>query len=278
MASLPSVQEMEQYIRASAAARGIDPDIAVRVARSEGLARDTWQSNVMLPYGRERSYGPFQLHVAPKGRKPGLGNAFVKETGLDPSDPTNWKATIDYGLDAAATGGWGPWFGAKKLGITGFDGIKGGRALGVSNNVPKDTIQPQAGYGFASSDPNYKPEINQQSGYGFGKPMGPSTVDGTGAVPGTPPMPGRDVVDVRSAADESVGDMRPSSFQQLSARQALEGDQSQIPRLMQAFGLSEDGKQRLQPRGSSPGILKQLASVGPSSNSGIMSFLSKLFG
>ena len=36
--------EMEAYIRRAAIARGINPDVALRVARSEGLQPGTWQS------------------------------------------------------------------------------------------------------------------------------------------------------------------------------------------------------------------------------------------
>jgi hypothetical protein len=136
--ALPSLAEMEAYIRQAAVARGIDPDAAVAIARSEGLSRGTWQSRIMLDYGRERSYGPFQLHVDPRPGKGGMGNDFVRATGLDPSNPAYWKQTIDFGLDQAAKGGWGPWFGranAEYGGRTGmglWDGINNGRAAGVS--------------------------------------------------------------------------------------------------------------------------------------------------
>jgi hypothetical protein len=73
---MPSVKEMEQYIRASATKRGIDPNIAVRVAKSEGLRKGTWQSDVRKNGKRERSYGPFQLLM-----DGGLGNKMLKETG-----------------------------------------------------------------------------------------------------------------------------------------------------------------------------------------------------
>lgn len=122
---IPSVTQQEAQIRAYAASIGIDPDIAVAVARSEGLAPGVWQSNVQQPYGRERSYGAFQLHVAPEGRNPGLGNEFVAKTGLDPADPANWEAVNKFALDAARRGGWSPWMGAKKIGVTGMAGIGG---------------------------------------------------------------------------------------------------------------------------------------------------------
>src|SRR5262245_52217773 len=123
--ALPDISDMEAYIRRAAAERGIDPDTAVAVARSEGLQEGTWQAKANLSYGRERSYGPFQLHIAPKGNRPGLGNEMIAETGVDPSDPKNWKQGIDFALNHAAKDGWGAWYGAKSIGVTGKMGIGG---------------------------------------------------------------------------------------------------------------------------------------------------------
>jgi hypothetical protein len=122
---MPSVAQMEAFIRREAARLGIDPEIALRVARSEGLRANTWQSDLQQPYGRERSYGPFQLHVDPTGKRPGMGNDFIRETGLDPADPANWEASTMYALKQARMQGWGPWMGAIKAGITGKMGIGG---------------------------------------------------------------------------------------------------------------------------------------------------------
>jgi len=142
---MPSVNEMEAYIRQAAVARGIDPEIAVRVARSEGLGEGIWQSNVKLDYGRERSYGPFQLHVAPEGRSPGMGNEFKAKTGLDPSDPSTWRQGVDFALTQAKEGGWGPWFGAKKIGITGMEGI-GGNPYSFESSGPSGAGTSMGGY------------------------------------------------------------------------------------------------------------------------------------
>lgn len=122
---LPNVAPLTSYIEEAAAARGIDPSIAVRVARSEGLAKGVWQSNYRKNGKREPSYGPFQLLVGggDTGFPEGMGNAFKKATGLDPADPKNVRATIDFALDHAKKNGWGAWYGAKKLGITGKTGI-----------------------------------------------------------------------------------------------------------------------------------------------------------
>jgi hypothetical protein len=107
---------IEQYIRAAAHQRGIDPEIAVRVARSEGGLSDPFrQSDVVKNGVREQSYGPFQLYMGG-----GLGNEALK-AGIDPQK--DWQGGIDFALDKAKQGGWGPWYGAAKVGIGPRDGI-----------------------------------------------------------------------------------------------------------------------------------------------------------
>lgn len=127
MQNLPPASVREAQIRAYAQSIGMDPDIAVQVARSEGLADNTWQGRSNLKYGREQSYGDFQLHAPPpnSGYSPGLGSAFKSQTGLDPSDPANWQAMNRFALDYAKKNGWGAWMGAKAKGITGMEGISG---------------------------------------------------------------------------------------------------------------------------------------------------------
>ena len=53
----------------------------------------------------------------------GLGNRYRRETGKDPSDPHNELDLNRYAMREAAKGGWGPWHGARKLGITGHMGM-----------------------------------------------------------------------------------------------------------------------------------------------------------
>lgn len=125
------------YLRKAAIARGIDPDVAVKAMSGEGLGPGIWQSNYKQPYGRERSYGAMQLHVDPTGRNPGMGNDFVKATGLDPADPKNFRQMIDFGLDNVVTGGWGPWYGAKAKGVTGMMGVgKDAKVVPASYSPP----------------------------------------------------------------------------------------------------------------------------------------------
>lgn len=123
--------------------RGIDPDIAVRVARSEGGTDGYIQSKVRKNGVQEPSFGPFQMLVGggDTGFPVGMGNDFQMRTGLDPRDPANAQRSIDFALDQAKTGGWGPWYGAKALGITGMQGI-GGQP---SNAAPQQQASPYAG-------------------------------------------------------------------------------------------------------------------------------------
>lgn len=111
--------DIAAYIRQSAIRNGIDPNIALRVAQSEG-GLNSWnlQSNFVKNGVREPSFGPFQLY---KGG--GLGNVFQKQTGLDPALAENGPAGVDFALNHASKNGWGAWYGAKRVGIDNFEGI-----------------------------------------------------------------------------------------------------------------------------------------------------------
>jgi hypothetical protein len=112
-------EQVKQYIRYAAAKRGIDPDVAVKVADSEGLNTYVGDNN--------SSFGPFQLHygnVAGGGNAVGgMGDSFTQATGLDARDPRTIKEQIDYSLDAAKTNGWGAWHGAQRVGLSNYQGI-----------------------------------------------------------------------------------------------------------------------------------------------------------
>jgi len=117
-----STNDVREYIRFAAEARGIDPDVALRVALSEGgLTPVTWTGD----YGS--SFGPFQLHygnLAPGANSAaGLGDAFTSETGLRATDPATWRQQVDWSLDRAIRDGWTPWHGAARVGIGPYDGM-----------------------------------------------------------------------------------------------------------------------------------------------------------
>jgi hypothetical protein len=119
--------EVERYIYDAAVKRGIDPNVAVEVARREAL--NVFDPNKPDLGGDDRSsFGPFQLHYGGRSKampNAGLGDEFTAKTGLRADDPTTWRQQIDFSLDHAKKSGWGPWMGAKAAGITGMAGIDG---------------------------------------------------------------------------------------------------------------------------------------------------------
>lgn len=139
----PTNEEVEGYIAQSAAKRGIDPEVAIRVWRSEGASgdpREGWQSKIVRKDGsREPSYGPYQLYM-----EGGLGNEMQEATGLSPSDPRNWQPSVDFALDKAAEGGWGPWAGAKAIGLDPRAGLGGAKASGEYSPAGVGQIVPMA--------------------------------------------------------------------------------------------------------------------------------------
>lgn len=100
--------EVESYIRTAAKKRGINPDVAVNVAKSEGLYSYVGDKGT--------SFGPYQLHYKnniPGLSNGGLGDEFTKATGLHAKDRDTVKQQIDFALDAAIRQGWTPWHGYK---------------------------------------------------------------------------------------------------------------------------------------------------------------------
>jgi hypothetical protein len=136
---LPANDEISQYIVQSAKQRGIDPGIALKVYRSEGAGGYAGDKN--------SSFGPFQLHyggVAPGGNAvAGLGDEFTKATGLDARNPSTWKQQVDFALEKAKSGGWGPWHGWKG---DQWAGIRGVQVADASGRIPDNVFQqpPQA--------------------------------------------------------------------------------------------------------------------------------------
>lgn len=161
---MPLADQIKTYIRQAATARGIDPDQAVRVAKSEGLGSYVGDNG--------SSFGPFQLHyggVAPGGNAVGgLGDAFTAKTGLDARDPRTVPAQIDFALDHAKQNGWGAWHGWKGDVWAGI-GPKPPAAQGV---VPQaagapapSSVAPQGLLGGLASQP--QPQVPAQGAQGL---------------------------------------------------------------------------------------------------------------
>lgn len=110
-----SPREKEDFIRSEAIKRGISPDAAMAVARSEGFSSFLGDNGT--------SGGSFQLHVTPGGRGNAVGDQFRRQTGLDPLDKANEARTIQFALDDAKAHGWGAYHGAARVGLGQWAGI-----------------------------------------------------------------------------------------------------------------------------------------------------------
>lgn len=160
---------VEQYIRAAAQARGINPDVAVRVAKAEGGLNDPTRQSLVTKGGRrEPSYGPFQLLIGggDTGFPEGLGNRAV-QAGIDPRDPNQWQRGVDFALDEVNRRGWGQWYGAKAAGIDNWAGVKGNAAPPLkASDYPPSSI---GGIGSPTA-----PGQNQPSVFGSMAPSQPA--------------------------------------------------------------------------------------------------------
>jgi hypothetical protein len=120
----PSADEIQQYIVQAARQRGIDPNVALRVAQHEGTNPQTGEFDSPAQQGTfdtGKSWWPFQLHYGGKGTPyeqygttAGMGNDFTQQTGWQPGDPRAWQAATDFALDQAVTNpkGWALWYGS----------------------------------------------------------------------------------------------------------------------------------------------------------------------
>lgn len=149
---------IEEYIRQRAPKYGVDPNVAVRVALSEGGLKDPFrQGESMLSYGREQSYGPFQLHI----RGGGVGERAIK-AGIDPRK--DWRGGVDYALKEAAQKGWGQWFGAAKAGIGNRTGLGGPVTTNPDERLGGDSLVAR----------NFAPEVAAQTNAPLFGSMSPS--------------------------------------------------------------------------------------------------------
>lgn len=131
------------FIMGAAASLGLDPNVALAVAKSEGFFAWSKSANAQSFIPGEQSFGDFQLHYRQPGeRGPGLGNIFSSQTGLDARDPRNWMAADRFALEWAKTHGWGDFHGAR--GVTGA-GVGKGASINIGTiNVTSSKADPAA--------------------------------------------------------------------------------------------------------------------------------------
>lgn len=119
------MNDIEAFIRQAAIDRGIDPDTAVKVAKSEGgITQYAAHGN----FETGDSWWPFQLHYGGAGYEKygtvaGMGTGFTQLTGWQPGDPRAWRDATRYALNRAKASGWSAWYGAAHAGVGQWDGI-----------------------------------------------------------------------------------------------------------------------------------------------------------
>lgn len=126
------VSDLETWARQEAQRLGIDPEVAVRVANTEGGFADPARQNME----GAPAYGPYQLYVGGPS-KPGLGDEALQR-GIDPRKPEHARAAVTFALEHAAKKGWGAFQGAAAKGIGDFEGIG---AQVAANTTPKQQKQ-----------------------------------------------------------------------------------------------------------------------------------------
>lgn len=174
--------EIESFIASEARARGIDPAVALDVARHEGGTK-LWnrQSDVKKNGVREPSWGPFQLYMGG-----GLGNRYQKATGKHPSsgNPEDGKAAIRFALDEVVRDGWSQWYGAKAAGYGKWAGIgSNAKALGQPGPTITDSELKTA---QASGDARREGILSHRQAAGQDFPMPPVQM---ASLPETAPTP-----------------------------------------------------------------------------------------
>lgn len=127
--------EMVAYIRQSAIANGINPDVALRIAASEGLGGSI-PGVRMTPGDKGTSFGPYQLHYGGRGS---LGTEYTRATGHHAGDPKHWQEQIDFALRYAGKNKtWAPWFGRGPAGVGTHEGFGyKGQAAPTAGPPPK---------------------------------------------------------------------------------------------------------------------------------------------
>jgi hypothetical protein len=124
--------EIEGFIRDAASARGINADIAVAVANTEGGVTEPARCGDFSgpPWYSGKSWWAFQLHYGgigtpygAWGHTAGMGNGFTTLTGWEPGNAAAWRDAARYALNRARTGGWNAWYGAATIGVRDFMGV-----------------------------------------------------------------------------------------------------------------------------------------------------------
>jgi len=139
---MATVEEIAQYIWRRSPQLGVNPALALGIARYEGLNPNTIGSSTFgNPDARGYSFGPFQLYsgssdpskIAPGG----MAYEFQQKYGQAPSRE-NWQQQVDFSLQTMANRGTSPWYAVRDRGgperITEL-GSQYARTLGIADGA-----------------------------------------------------------------------------------------------------------------------------------------------
>ena len=117
---MADISEIASYIYGRAPEFNVDPDLALGIARYEGLNQNTIGSETFgNKDARGYSFGPFQLFsgssdpskIAPGG----MAYEFLQKYGEAPSR-ANWQQQVDFALDRMKNIGTSPWYAVRDRG------------------------------------------------------------------------------------------------------------------------------------------------------------------
>ena len=117
---MAEISEIASYIYGRAPEFNVDPDLALGIARFEGLNPKTIGSETFgNKDARGYSFGPFQLFsgssdpskIAPGG----MAYEFMQKYGEAPSR-SNWQQQVDFALDRMKNVGTSPWYAVRDRG------------------------------------------------------------------------------------------------------------------------------------------------------------------
>ena len=170
-----------QYIWRRARELGVNPNMALGIARFEGLNPNTLGSPTYgNPDAKGYSFGPFQLYsgssdpskIAPGG----MAYDFLQKYGKAPSRD-NWQQQVDFSLETMKSRGVSPWHAVRDQGgveaIT-QKGAKFANSLGLKDDGSYAPTQQAAAP--AAAEPVYRGDIGTMARY-YGNKMFPDQID-----------------------------------------------------------------------------------------------------
>jgi hypothetical protein len=190
-----------QYIWRRSRELGVDPNMALGIARFEGLNPNTLGSSTYgNPDAKGYSFGPFQLYsgspdpskIAPGG----MAYEFQQKYGAAPSRE-NWQKQVDFSLETMKSRGVTPWHAVRDQGgieaITQKGALYAGQ-LGLSGDQAAAAATPAA--------PVYSADLGTAARW-LGNTIAPDMIDAP--TPLTTEQAAQQKIDMAQRADMSKG-------------------------------------------------------------------------